>query len=714
VNGLNQAGQVAGFFYVAGVQPPHAFFYDHGALTDLGTFGGTVSEALGINNAGQIAGEAALADGQMHPFIYAAGSVSDLGTLGGTTASAAAINDAGDAAGQSTTAGNAATVAFLYTGGSMTNLGTLGGNYSAAVALNNFRIVVGASTLAGGATHGFVYANGIMNDVGTLGGDYSSAFALNDSGTVVGESSLTNGDTHAFVYSGGVLGDLSTLGGTYSSASAINTNGQVIGFATTAGDQELHAFIFAAGTLTDLGTLGGNYSGAAAINNLGQVVGAALTADGTQHAFLWQKGKLLDLNTILPANSGWELNGAQFINDSGRIVGFGGYNGLSQWFIMDLASPNSPPMAIAGPDLTADCQAQVTLNGSGSTDPNGDPLSFEWTMGGALLSTNSSFSAVFPLGTNLVTLKVTDPCGASSQTNLQVRVVDTAPPTGSCPPAVTIAADINCQARVPNLLSQLVAQDNCTPAGSLILTQDPAPGALVGLGPHLISFTVTDTSGNAAACSTLCTVVDNDPPSILSMPSPITISAGANCQGAVPNVLPGVVASDNCTAPNLLVMTQSPPAGTLLPRGQYAIAVTVKDASGNAATGNVLLSITNTTGPVIQSLAANPSILWPPNGQMVPVTVSVTVSDSCDPGPIGRIVSITCDEAPAPGEIQITGPLSASLAASKDRNGTARTYTITVQCSDSSGNASTASLTVVVPANSGNWTSNLPSSSKKK
>jgi len=44
----------------------------------------------------------------------------------------------------------------------------------------------------------------------------------------------------------------------------------------------------------------------------------------------------------------------------------------------------------------------------------------------------------------------------------------------------------------------------------------------------------------------------------------LKISVNANCLAGVPNVLPAIVASDNCTPANLLTMSQSPAAGTML------------------------------------------------------------------------------------------------------------------------------------------------------
>lgn len=77
--------------------------------------------------------------------------------------------------------------------------------------------------------------------------------------------------------------------------------------------------------MTELGTLpGDDNSGALGINDAGHVVGWSGRAEGSaSRAILWQKGRILNLNDLLQADSPWVLTRATDINDAGRIVGTG-------------------------------------------------------------------------------------------------------------------------------------------------------------------------------------------------------------------------------------------------------------------------------------------------------------------------------------------------------------------------------------------------------
>ncbi|WP_254053994.1 PEP-CTERM sorting domain-containing protein [Singulisphaera sp. GP187] len=73
----------------------------------------------------------------------------------------------------------------------------------------------------------------------------------------------------------------------------------------------------------DLGSLGGKNGTGNALNNAGQVVGWSEIANGAHHAFLYDKGIMEDLNTLIPPTAGLNLESAIGIDASGRIVAFG-------------------------------------------------------------------------------------------------------------------------------------------------------------------------------------------------------------------------------------------------------------------------------------------------------------------------------------------------------------------------------------------------------
>jgi hypothetical protein len=92
---------------------------------------------------------------------------------------------------------------------------------------------------------------------------------------------------------------------------------------------------------------------------------------------------------------------------------------------------NKPPVAIAGGDQVVECTgpsgAQVTLDGSPSSDIDGDVLEYEWewpggVVGGAVASIN------LPMGSHCITLTVRDPSGHIDRDEVHVLVQDTTPP----------------------------------------------------------------------------------------------------------------------------------------------------------------------------------------------------------------------------------------------------------------------------------------------
>ena len=93
---------------------------------------------------------------------------------------------------------------------------------------------------------------------------------------------------------------------------------------------------------------------------------------------------------------------------------------------------NQVPIAEAGPaqivEATSPEGASATLDGSGSSDPDGEPLAFEWEEDGTPLSTQPIDEVMLGLGTHLITLTVRDPDDAFDQDDVEIQVVDTTPP----------------------------------------------------------------------------------------------------------------------------------------------------------------------------------------------------------------------------------------------------------------------------------------------
>jgi len=318
-------------------------------VIDLGTLpGGNLSNALGVNDQGEVVGLASNPSGFPIAFRWTkAGGMKALGTLGGASSSAQSINDANQIVGQADINPAGFTDAFLWQKGKMTPLGSLGGQLSRANAINydpltkTFTQIAGWSMVSDNSAYHAVIWDHTLNtttDLGTLGGTNSWGLGNNCNGQVVGQSDTTvGGSADAFLWDPARgMQDLGTLGGDISWANAVNCSGMVVGTSYLFLMTEQHAFLSTANGMLDLGTFGGTVSEAYSINKYGKVVGfARTTGDTDKHAFVWTANQgMKDLNNMIPANSGWDLQSANSISDSGKIAGAGYFNGSGHAFLL--------------------------------------------------------------------------------------------------------------------------------------------------------------------------------------------------------------------------------------------------------------------------------------------------------------------------------------------------------------------------------------------
>jgi probable HAF family extracellular repeat protein len=229
-NAVNAAGEIVGVS-----DDPDGFLCDNrrGVSIALGNLGGPSggTGANAINASGQVVGWSQTPDEQRHAFVWNKGVMTDLGTLPGDDRSdAKAISDAGQVVGESTRLEGdlpPTSRAFLWKKGVMVDLGTLPGmTWGVASAINARGQVVGASGTGwpGTDAHAFLWENGKMTRLQGLGGAGSRATSINAAGQIAGAAETSTGEWHAVVWRAGRVVDLGT-----GIALAINNAGVVVG-----------------------------------------------------------------------------------------------------------------------------------------------------------------------------------------------------------------------------------------------------------------------------------------------------------------------------------------------------------------------------------------------------------------------------------------------------------------------------------------------------
>jgi len=364
---------------------------------------------------------------------------------------------------------------------------------------------------------------------------------------------------------------------------------------------------------------------------------------------------------------------------------------------------NRPPTAEAGVDQAVEqdgaAGASVTLDGSQSSDPDGDALTYTWRENGAVIagpSKEPTARVTLPLGEHAIELTVEDGRGGQDTDTLTVTVQDTTAPALQVPTEVRVEQETAAGTKVEWTCT---ATDICDAQPDV--TCDPPSGTVFALGTHTVRCTATDASGNVATKTFTVTVVDTTEPTLTPPPDVTVEQTSAD---GTPVELGQATATDICDAD--VSITNDAPA--VFPLGETVVTWTATDDSGNVATATQRVTIVDTT-PSQVALSTAVTSLWPANHDLVDVGLRLTVADICDADPVITL-SVTQDE---PVEDQggdgnfspdakiltdadgkVTG---LRLRAERKGNGDGRVYLIIATVTDASGNVTQKCCAVTVP-----------------
>ncbi|HVF43377.1 MAG TPA: HYR domain-containing protein, partial [Pyrinomonadaceae bacterium] len=378
---------------------------------------------------------------------------------------------------------------------------------------------------------------------------------------------------------------------------------------------------------------------------------------------------------------------------------------------------NTPPVANAGADQTIECgggSTSVTLDGSASSDPDGDPLTYEWREGATVLGTTATLNTSLAFGPHTITLKVTDPSGDFSEDTVGVQIVDTTAPSITAPPNVTANTGpgaSSCGVVISDAtLGTAAASDGCSASVTVTRTGVPS-GNNFPVGTTIVTYTADDGHGHTASAQQVVTVNDNTPP-VISVPANVNVNAPPNSCSV--SLDPGTAtATDNCPGVTVSgVRSDSQPLNAPYPVGTTTITWTANDAHGNSASGTQTVKVNDATPPTIV-LTSGAIVLGPPNHQYATLTMAnlvASVTDSCDPSVdindvvVSQATSDEAEDAAGNGDGNTSNDIviapdckSLQLRAERQGGGDGRVYKITVKVKDSSGNVATAVRTVIVP-----------------
>ena len=313
---------------------------------------------------------------------------------------------------------------------------------------------------------------------------------------------------------------------------------------------------------------------------------------------------------------------------------------------------------------TITCPADMTLECDDSTDPidSGEPtVGDNCDPAPAVTFTDTTISNGISR-----TWTVVDRCGLTN-TCVQTMVIDDlTPPVITCPADVTVECDESTDAADTG---SATATDGCTPSPAITMSDNSAAGTCEDESVISRLWTATDDAGNSSVCTQTVTVVDSTPP-VITCPADAMLECAESTATADTGM---ATATDNCSTNVTVTFSDSSTPGTCDEASVLTRTWMAADACGNESTCDQILSIVDTTAPVItcpsnRVVYANTNCAYTVEN----FASEVGVSDNCS-------TNSTIVQTPSAGSTLPEG-----------------THTINVSVTDDCGNQSTCTFTLRV------------------
>lgn len=284
---------------------------------------------------------------------------------------------------------------------------------------------------------------------------------------------------------------------------------------------------------------------------------------------------------------------------------------------------------------TISCQnITVTLDASGNASilPNDIDGGSSDCSGAVTLSISQADFDCSNIGDNIVTLTVTDSTGNESSCDATVTVEDNIAPTITCPADIVVSADPG-QCTASNVdLGTPTTDDNCGVESVLNDSLEP-----YALGETIVTWTVTDSSGNTTTCTQKVTVTDGNLPEV-TCPAPMSVFVDEDSCSAS-NIELGTLDIEDCTSVD--VVNNAPET---FPIGDTEVTWTVTDSEGNQTSCVQIITVIDNIAPTFVETLPVDSLTVECNA--VPDAETLTATDNCGEATVTFTEDITngsCD-----------------------------------------------------------------------